>query len=247
MGLDFVAPAEAPEHFRVCLYGPAGTSKTTSACSAPGPVLVLNAEGPGALFFARRLHGADKIREVAFAGPDTLDEVYLYLPAGNGGERTVVVDTVGEVHKALLAAYGGDRPSLQQHGDVNIKVERFVRGLRDLPINVVLLCHEQLDDVEGEPVRRPLTGGRKLPEAVMAMMDIVAYTGVVPESDDQPRRYVGQLVESRGRRAKDRSGALGVVRDLDLGEWFAAAAEALAPPKAPTTTTGRKAEKAKAA
>lgn len=231
MPLSFVDPPAAPEHFRAILYGPPGTGKTVGACSAPGPILVVNAEGPGALFFARKLHGNDKIREVAFETAKTLDETYLALKDGDLKVKTVVVDTVGETYKSLLAAYGGPRPTQQQYGDVNTKVERFVRSLRDLPVNVVLVCHEQLVEADGELIRRPETGGRKLPETVMAMVDFVAYCGVIPETDDKPRRYVGQLVEQRGRRAKDRSGALGASRDLDLSEWFAAASKALAPPK----------------
>lgn len=219
MTLSFVEPTEVEPTLNILLYGPPGTGKTVGACSAPGPVLVLNAEGPGAVRYARSYYG-DKIREVVFAGEETLKEVYLYLKDGEGGEKTVVLDTVGEFYRVLLEQIGGDRPKIQHYGDVNTKLERFIRALRDLQINVVLIAHEQVDDGEGEATRRPMTGGKKLPEQVMAQVDIVAYTGVVPATDSEPRRYVGQLVEGLGRRAKDRSGRLGDSRDLDLAEWI---------------------------
>jgi len=217
--VKFVDATEAPPTLNLCLYGPGGTGKTVAACSAPGPVVVANAEGPGALRFAREMYG-DKIREVEVTGAETLDEIYLYLKEGKGKEKTVVIDTVGEVYGAMLANFGGARPSLQNYGDTNTKIERFVRALRDLPINVVLICHEQVDDGDGEITRRPMTGGKKLPEIIVAQMDVVAYTGVIPATDDQPVRYVGQLIEAGGRRAKDRTGKLGDIRDLDLTDWI---------------------------
>jgi phage nucleotide-binding protein len=226
--LMFVEPSGEAEPLNVLLYGPPGTGKTVAACSAPGPVLVVNAEGPGALRFARRKYGAQNVHEVTFVGRPTLEAVYRHLKNGDADEQTVVIDSLGEIYGALLEAVGGKNPKIQHYGEVNGDLERFVRSLRDLPVNVVLIAHEQIEDSEeGGAVRRPATGGRKLPESVMAMMDVVAYCGVVPETEDSPRRYVGQLVEERGRRAKDRTGALGKARDLDLSEWVELAHAAL--------------------
>lgn len=228
MSLTFVEPETTPQTVNVLLYGPPGTGKTVAACSAPGPILAINAEGTGAFRFARKLFGDEKIREVRFEGGRTLDEAYQHLRSGDGGERTVVLDTIGEVYEALVADYAGNgRPQLQHYGDVNTKLDRFVRALRDLDVNVVLIAHEQIDDTDGQPTRRPATGGKKLPEKVMAQMDLVAYTGVI--ADDEGTRYMGQLVEGNGRRAKDRSGVLGAARELDLSEWFQTIAEEMKP------------------
>jgi hypothetical protein len=187
VSLTFVEPATDQQALNVLLYGPPGTGKSVGACSAPGPVLVLNAEGPGALMYARKVYG-DHVREVRFEGEQTLRDVFMHLREG-AEERTVVIDTLGEVYRVLLEEMAGEggRASLQNYGDVNTKLDRFVRSLRDLDVNVVLVAHEQVDDQEGELTRRPATGGKKLPEQVMAQMDVVAYTGVVPESDDSPR------------------------------------------------------------
>lgn len=228
--LSFVTPGDTPATLNTLLYGPPGTGKSVAACSAPGPILYVNSEGPTALLKARQLNPKTEIREVAFENAATLDQTYLYLKDHGGKERTVVLDTIGEAHRALLDSYGGERPTLQQYGDVNLKIERFVRALRDLPINVVLVAHEQIDDQDGALTRRPLTGGKKLPEVVMAMVDIVAYTGVVTGKDDAAPTYWGQVIEAEGRRCKDRSGALGEARQLDLTDWISTATAALAPP-----------------
>jgi hypothetical protein len=228
--LTFATPSTAAPTINVLLYGPPGTGKSMGAATAPGPIFYLNAEGPGAVRLVHQTHG-EKIREVVVEGAKTLDESFLYLRAGKGGEKTVVIDTVGEVYRVLLEELSGGRamPSLQNYGDVNTKIERFVRALRDLDINVVLIAHEQVDDEEGQATRRPMTGGKKLPETVMAQVDIVAYTGVIAATDDQPRRFVGQLVEAKGRRAKSRwMDALGNSRDLDISEWVDTATAAMA-------------------
>lgn len=180
----------------------------------------MNAEGQNALRRPRELSGA-VIREVEFAGAETLDDVYLYLTKEGQDVRTVVVDTVGEVYRVLLEELAGAGPAkIQHYGEVNVKLERFVRALRDLPVNLVLVAHESIDDIEGIPTRRPLTGGKKLPEQLMGQVDVVAYCQAVPGEGDAPTRYMAQLVEGRGRRAKDRSGRLGKGRELNLTEWI---------------------------
>lgn len=226
--LDFVQPSAVAPTMNILLYGPGGTGKTVNACSAPGPVLVGNAEGESALRFARGKWGDDKIHEKAITKTADLDDIFLHVREGCE-EQTLVIDSVGEVYQRLVEELAGrGRASLQNYGDVNTKIERFVRAVKDLPINVVLIAHEQLDDDDGASIKRPATGGKKLPEKLVAAVDVVGYCAVIPEAEDTPRRYVAQLVEANGRRAKDRSGALGKLRDVDLSEWIPTAVEAMA-------------------
>lgn len=226
--LEFVEPKDVAPTLNIALFGPGGTGKSVGAASAPGPILYGNAEGETALLYARGLYGDEKIHEVAVSKAADLDALFLHMQGGCE-EQTFVLDTIGETYQRLVEelAGAGGRASLQNYGDVNTKLERFIRAIRDLPINVVILAHEQVDDEEGEVTRRPLTGGKKLPEKLVAMMDVVGYTAVVPATDDEPAKYVAQLVEAKGRRAKDRSGALGVTRPIDLSDWIPVAVEAM--------------------
>lgn len=225
--LDFVKPKDVPDTINVLLYGPGGVGKSVNASSAPGPILYGNAEGENALRFSRGKWGDEKIHEYPITCAKDLDDIFVY--ARNGcEEQTLIIDPVGEVYQRLVEELAGSgRASLQNYGDVNTKIERFVRAVKDLPINVVLICHEQVDDEEGEVTRRPMTGGKKLPEKLVAAVDVVGYCAVLPEAEGEPRRWVAQLVEANGKRAKDRSGGLGKVRDIDISEWLPVYIEAI--------------------
>jgi hypothetical protein len=54
-GLMFETPPDLPETVNFLLYGPPKTGKTSTAATAPGPNLWVNAEGPGALAYARKI------------------------------------------------------------------------------------------------------------------------------------------------------------------------------------------------
>ena len=71
-------------------------------------------------------------------------------PEGSQAIQTVVMDTIGEVYRILFEEISnGKQPTLQNYGDVNTKLERFIRALRDLSVNVVLLAHEEIADIDG--------------------------------------------------------------------------------------------------
>lgn len=233
--LQFVEEPPAPEQFNVLLYGPAGSGKSTAAATSPSPILWVNAEGPNALAYARKTAAerAGRILEVRLdhqATPDvrqTLREVIRYARDGRDPQiATVVVDTLAKVREALIQqlVVPGAKNSLQQYGDVAKALGGFVRTLRDLPVNVILIAHEDVADVDGDRIIRPLIGGA-LTETIPGEVDVMAYCAV--HREENKVSYLGQLIEGRGRRAKDRSGGLGVVRSLDMSEWLGTYREAL--------------------
>jgi DNA polymerase III delta prime subunit len=222
-------PALGPEHFNVLLYGPPGTGKTTAAATAPGPIVWINLEGTGAMAYARRV-AAERGTELLEMqlGPDEdprerLRQAVAYTHGHDVG--TIVIDTWGKVRGQLASAIGGDSPSLPEWGMIGKELRTILQTLRDLPVNVVLICHEQITEDEGSVLIQPEIGGRSTAEA-MAEVDVLGYTGIVEDQGD--RIYMARLVDGGGRRAKDRSGALGTHRQLDLSEWLETFKAALA-------------------
>lgn len=225
--LEFVTP-EPDHHVNVLLYGPPKTGKTTGAASAPGPVLVLNADRPNATRFAHAKYG-NAIKEVRVTGLDTLIQATLAVEAGDFA--TVVVDTVGEVYRTVLEDMTDRvlRPQIQWYGDTGTHLERFCRAMVEAPVHAVFVCHELVvEDTDEEADHRPFTGTKNpvLAEKLMAMVDVFGYTGTVlgddgdSEGKEDEMSYMVQLVNGRGRRGGDRFNALGRVRELDLSEWI---------------------------
>lgn len=222
------APVIGPNTVNILLYGPAGAGKTTAAASAPGPIVWVNFEGESAMSFARKRAAelGTEINEVRIKPEeDPRPRVEAAVDYVRGGRaQTIVFDTFGKYREALAQAIGGDSPTMPEWGQVARTIRATVRELRDLRANVVLICHEEI--VQGEEmIVQPLIGGKSTQD-VCGEVDLIAYCTAHVGEDGVS--YLGQLVEAKGRRAKDRSGALGVFRPLDLGEWVAEYAAALA-------------------
>jgi hypothetical protein len=227
--LDFHKP-EADAHINILLYGPPKSGKTVGASSAPGPILYLNADRGNATRFAHKLHG-DRMNEAHVTGLDTL--VAALAEIKRGDYATVVLDPIGEIYRAVLEGLSGRamRPKIQDYGDTGTHVERFVRALCDEPINLVIIAHETAvrDEDTGSFERLPYTGTNNPAFAakLMALVDVIGYTGVVEGEGDAPSRYMAQLITAHGRRGGDRFGVLGTARELDLSEWIKLAQQAI--------------------
>lgn len=235
--LEFTTPS-APPGLKVLLYGPSGSGKTTGALSAPGPVLLLNAEGPDGPNFARAEQGRD-IHEVVVTGYSSLEAAYFHVRDGHGKEPSIVLDSLGEVYRVLLEDISGKaiRPTLPQYGEATVRLERFCRLLRDLPHHVVYVTGERpiKDEETGGFERLPVTGTTNpdLGSKVMAMATVTGYCGFLPPEgnpEGEKGRWVAQLYNGHGRRGKDRTGRIkGGIVDVDLTEWVRLAGRPLNP------------------
>lgn len=240
--LTFVQAPDGPETFNVLLYGAAKSGKSTAAATAPGPIMWVSAEGAGALGYARKMAHSrgTTIHEVSVKrGVDTRALLRMVIEHVRSGAqpvvRTVVVDTLAKVRAALIReiVVAGAKNSIQQFGEVATILKEFVEIMRDEPINLILIAHQDVADADGDRIVRPLIGGA-LTEFIPGEVDVIAYTHAFKDEESGERQYVGQLVEGRGRIAGDRSGGLGAVRPLDLTEWLHTYRAALAPDESDT-------------
>lgn len=227
--LTFVEPA-ARTTLNALLYGGPGSGKSTGALGAPGPVLLLNAEGASGPAFARKLYGDDQIHEVKMTGAQALDDFLVHIRRGCK-EKTAVLDSMGEIYKVLVEDIAGRasgqlrgaKPQIQHYGEASQILERLVRDLRDQPINVVLICHEIASPTHDGTVEwLPFTGtNNTTPGAKFsAMVDVVGYCVTVEQETGPPKR-MAQVIDGKGRRGKNREGVLGIATELDVGEWVA--------------------------
>lgn len=236
----------------ICLFGPAGVGKTTAAWSAPAPLLAITTEPERRTRFARFMHvtraGRD-IREVLARDRHALEAAYIYARKPENGVQTVVIDTVAQAYRLALEYEMGNpngKASLPNHGDATAWLERYLRHWMELPLNVVLVCHENIVG-EGAMVERyPLvsTSQTGLAQKVGAAVDVSAYCGIVPSEEGKAPRHVAQLIPAGGRHVKDGTGCLAQGSEpigLDLSAWvqtFHAAyqSEAAEPPPAEPTS-----------
>lgn len=217
----FAEEPPVPEHINVLLYGATGSGRSAGAATAPGPIMWLNTAGPNALAYPRIVarHRGTEVYEVRFGTAEDprpkLRAVVEHLRSGEPVVQTVVVDTIGRLRKLLIAAVvTRSKDSREEFVDIAGMLQWFIGQLRDLPVNAVLIAHEAIED--GGRVVGPQIGG-VLTEDVVSEVDIIGYCQ--PVRDDDQLTYCAHLVESRGRRAKDRSGGLGGLRPVDLSEW----------------------------
>jgi hypothetical protein len=232
--LIFVDPAATDPTYRVCLWAAPGEGKSVAASSAPDPILVLSADRPSAYLYARKHHAGKDIREVRYAGVDTLTQVYTYLAEPGCDIRTVIVDPVSNIVDQLADVAPAGREGGPDYQWINKKMLGFVKSLRRFDVNVVLVAHEKVNDgKKGDGKMYPSLGGATLINKLLAEMDIVAHIERVTRTlsdESEETVWVGQLQPVRNLVCKESTAAdLGDRRVADLSRWFALANEATRP------------------
>lgn len=201
------------------IYAESGTGKTVLCGSAHvvpemAPVLLIDIEG-GTLSLEDFYPDVHVVRVESWS---QLQKVYDKLYSGESGYHTVVVDSLTEAQKFSMQeimrksrkedpTIDPDVPRMRDWGKNIEQIRRFVRGMRDLPMNVIFtaLAAQDKDDSTGKLQVRPSFNG-KVGGEIPAFMDTVFYM-YIKEFNGQQQRLL--LTKKTDRYlAKDRSNKL---------------------------------------
>lgn len=229
--LSFVDPLTVQTTYRIGLYAAPGEGKTVAACSAPTPILAVNADRPSAYAYARKHHGlsGDDLRELRYEDKSTLDAVYTYLRNDGKDVRTVILDPFSNIYDQLVRTGPKRQDGDLDYQKVNDTVMDFLKALRRFDVHVVVIAHEKLNDgKKGDNKLYPAFGGPSLINKVLAELDICAR--IVPSVVNDKPEWVGYAQPDGNFVAKDGTNAIGPRRVVNLTRWIELAREETAIP-----------------
>jgi AAA domain len=223
-GLSVATAGKNPDQrLKLLIYGDSGKGKSVLAASADevpemSPVLYINAEA-GALSVAKFYPGVHVLPLEKFMD---LEKILQELRRGNHPYKTVVVDSLTELHKKSMEKIMVDTvakdkerdaeiPSQREWGKAGLQVQKVIRYFRDLPLHVIFVALEAEQGEEGSPkTTGPALPGKLLKE-VPGYMDVVGrmYTRIV--KDEKKEEIVKRILWTGNHPrilAKDRSAEL---------------------------------------
>jgi len=210
------------EYVKMFVYGPPGTGKTylaKTASDAGQSTLLLDAES-----------GCMTIRDssvrILSVSIGDMREIYSELAQGSHGYQTLVLDSLTELQKKKVddvEQKGRKGMTLQKWGEVITWTRKLVRSLRDLPMNVIVLClskEQEEDDGDQKRLRiRPDVHGSTLPLELAGFFDVVGYAHTRPQKEGI--RHAIAFKSPGGRIiTKDRSGLLEAIMPNDFGHIY---------------------------
>lgn len=124
-----------PSTIKMMLYGQAGMRKTTTALSAPKPLLLDFDNGVKRVNMSH-LEGVDIVQI------STWVDVKLVLEEDLSAYETIVVDTIGKMLDFIISYKCGTRqPQIRDWGAINQEFSTFVRNVSNLNKNVIFVAH----------------------------------------------------------------------------------------------------------
>ena len=183
-------------HISVAVHGPWGAGKSWFGDTAPGPRLILDAEGGTLDTPSNKIEwdphndipkvGEDDTVHVLVRGWNDIELVRAVLMTGKHPIDSIVVDSLTEIQKRLKDRLSGGPEVIfdqQAWGKLLNHMEQFVRELRDHtwadaihPINMVVVTGT---DDERVPMKPMFQGG--LRKSYAGFFDVVGY--ITPERD----------------------------------------------------------------
>lgn len=159
---------EIPTNIKMMLYGQAGMRKTTTALSAPKPLLLDFDNGVKRVNF-EHLKGVDTVQVTCW------NDVTEVIQENLSEYQTIVIDTIGKMMDYIITFKCGTRqPQIRDWGGINAEFSGFVRNLSSLNKNIIFVAHRDTrkegDDTVFIPALR-----EKSYNSIVTELDLLGY------------------------------------------------------------------------
>lgn len=196
--------AEASYGINAVIFGPSKAGKTWLADTAPGPRVILDAEGKTRFLPSRKKYWdplAEKPPEadgtwdtciVPVRSYRTLEQAREWLVSGQHPFRSAILDSISEAQqRAVDEVVGVKQAQTQDWGTLLRMVSSLARSLRDLtthathPLDAVIINAMTVRREDG--VERPFLQGQ-MTDRLPYFFDLVNYLCILPGPDGAPVR-----------------------------------------------------------
>lgn len=157
-----------PSTIKMMVYGQAGMRKTSTALSAPKPLLLDFDNGVKRVNMSH-LDGVDTVQITSW------NDIANVLAEDLSVYQTIVVDTIGKMMDFIISHKCGTRqPRVQDWGGINQEFSGFVRNLSNLNKNIIFVAHRDTrkegDDTVFIPALR-----EKSYNSIVTELDLLGY------------------------------------------------------------------------
>jgi len=164
---------------KVVLYGGAGTGKTTTAASFPGPILDIDVTEKGTA-------SVSDVKGLSVLRPQEWQDVVdaFWYVKSEKKFKTVMIDTVSNLQdlaiRQILEDAGKDDEesgwgimTRRQWGQASTMMKALLGDFRDLSMNVVFIAHDRVSNA-GEEAEEGMEDGQIMPQVGPRLMPSVA-------------------------------------------------------------------------
>jgi hypothetical protein len=227
---EVYTPTPQSLQIKALFYGRPGAGKSTLAATASTvkemlPVLYINAES-GIMSISENWDGridTAQLKILDFTGYKQLNQLFEYLAFKPHQYKTIVLDSLTELQAFVVNKFKdhyipkteeGVAIDENQDKKMTLKVyeratdtmRNICRKFRDLPMHVIMVCHDDTSDVNGTIVTHPALTP-KFRDSIVGYMDIVGFL-TTRETNKDNEKEIERLVTfipTPKRIAKDRS------------------------------------------
>lgn len=157
-----------PTTVKMMVYGQAGMFKTTTALSAPSPLLLDFDNGVKRVNMSH-LDGVDVVQVSSW------QDVRDVLQEDLSPYQTIVVDTIGKMMDFIITSRCGTRqPQIKDWGAINQEFTWFTRALSSLNKNIIFVAHRDTRKEGDETVFIPALREKSY-NSIVTELDLLGY------------------------------------------------------------------------